>query len=262
MFNGDRRFARKHSDEAAKQFMVLLLRRTLRISPAIVDLDGKAESFTVTASCYAPPPTNLDSWFGTHLLVRPGGSPSYRVTKDRHFALGYYKEGNNKSVVFFMLGLSVVKDEKLSVLLQLTSKTEIWVTNKIETTQSGVVEQGLSIRYEPWSSTYLRGKVLARRREESRHDCSELIDFKTRPKARDMIYIVGEDNEATQVDLDQRRRMDFGQIFFIILRVWFKSSELEAKGKELTCNLIPCSCLSMSLSPVIKVEVSPSCVTL
>ncbi|CAA7048361.1 unnamed protein product [Microthlaspi erraticum] len=90
----------KHSDEAAKQFMVLLLRRTLRISPAIVDLDGKAESFTVTASCYAPPPTNLDSWFGTHLLARPGGSYPAIVRKERHFALGYYKEGNNKRFDF------------------------------------------------------------------------------------------------------------------------------------------------------------------
>ncbi|CAA7048428.1 unnamed protein product [Microthlaspi erraticum] len=156
MFDGSRRFARKHSDEAAKQFMVLFLRRTLRICSVVVE----------EKSVPVPLPYQQRSYID-------------------------------------VTGLSVVKDEKLAVLLQQKhdSETEIWVTNKMETTQEVVSwSKVFAFHMSPGFQLFDHTKFLLD--EEKKVVMLALchLDFDDEDNIRDMIYIVGEDNEATQVD--------------------------------------------------------------
>uniref|UniRef100_A0A1J3GA24 F-box protein n=1 Tax=Noccaea caerulescens TaxID=107243 RepID=A0A1J3GA24_NOCCA len=103
---------------------------------------------------------------------------------------------------FDVTGLSVVKDEKLSVLLQLedTSKTEIWVTNKIETTQVVSWSKVLAFHMRPGLQLFDQARFLLDDEKKVVMLAPSCLDFDDETKSRDMIYIVGEDNEATQVD--------------------------------------------------------------
>ncbi|XP_019092874.1 PREDICTED: F-box protein ETP2-like [Camelina sativa] len=107
---------------------------------------------------------------------------------------------------FEATSLSVVREEKLSVLLQRDrrSKTEIWVSNVIdeETTSvvswSKVLALDLSPDLQIWHDvTFLLGeekKVVV--------CCETAIDVEVDVDiSRDMIYIVGEDNVVTHVKL-------------------------------------------------------------
>uniref|UniRef100_A0A1J3E361 F-box protein n=1 Tax=Noccaea caerulescens TaxID=107243 RepID=A0A1J3E361_NOCCA len=312
LFNGDRRFARKHSDKAAKQFLGLTLTRAFRICPIIVDRDGKVPCLEVKTelslvdphSKYPGAQFDVSRVFHCdgHLLCTSVDEsrfvvwnpftgetrwfqPSYRGGKGRAFALGYgknksykilsYHYGEKKdfeiyefssdswrvvddimppgwslgygSIVvslkgsmygyaaaetktqriyslvkfdfstekcvlvplpyqprsrFYVIGLSVVKDEKLSVLLQLdvTSKTEIWVTNKIETSQAMSWSKVLAFDMGPGLELYDEVRFLLDDEKKVVMIALNWFDFDDETKSRDMIYIVGEDNEATQVD--------------------------------------------------------------
>ncbi|CAA7052998.1 unnamed protein product [Microthlaspi erraticum] len=313
MFTRDGRFARKHTDKAAKQFLVLLLRRESTISRTIVDLDGKVASLEVKAEVSLVDPKYPADQFDIKRVFHCDGLllctsfdesrfvvwnpftgetrwflPSYRYIKDRHFALGYYKEGNHKSykVLSFypyskdfemyefgsdswrvvddimapgwklgycsvdvslkgstywfaedktktqsivslvkfdystekcvpvplpyqrsrydVIGLSVVKDEKLSVLLQLeyTSKTEIWVTSKIGETNKGVSwSKVLAFDMTPDFRLCYEARFLLDDEKKVVMIAVNWVDFEDETKARDMVYIIGEDNEATLVDV-------------------------------------------------------------
>ncbi|CAA7043284.1 unnamed protein product [Microthlaspi erraticum] len=67
LFYGDRRFATKHAEKAAKQFVVLMLTRACRICPTIVDLDGKIPSFEVQSELSLVDPKYPASQFGVDI---------------------------------------------------------------------------------------------------------------------------------------------------------------------------------------------------
>ena len=96
------------------------------------------------------------------------------------------------------MSLSVVGEEKLSVLLQhkISSKTEIWVTNKIGETKVVSWIKVLAVDLKPGLDTY--------------HCISFLVDVEKKVlvysafvvgKNEHVEYIVGEDNEVREVAL-------------------------------------------------------------
>jgi len=95
--------------------------------------------------------------------------------------------------------LSVVREEKLSVLLQrdISSKTEIWVTSKIDDTTkvvswSKILALDLSPHLQIWNdASFLIGE------EKKVIMCERLVDVHT---SKVMVYIVGENNVVTQVE--------------------------------------------------------------
>uniref|UniRef100_A0A1J3IAB6 F-box protein n=4 Tax=Noccaea caerulescens TaxID=107243 RepID=A0A1J3IAB6_NOCCA len=318
LFNGDRRFARKHSDKAAKQFLGLTLTRAFRICPIIVYRDGKVPCLEVKTelslvdphSKYPGAQFDVSRVFHCdgHLLCTSVDEsrfvvwnpftgetrwfqPSYRGGKGRAFALGYGKNKSYKILSYhygekkdfeiyefssdswrvvddimpvgWMLGysgisvslkgstywfgfgidetktvsvslvkfdfstekcvlvplpyqckdsvfeaacVSVVKDEKLSVMLQLekTSKTEIWVSNKIDETTTQVVSWNkvLSLDLSPDLQLCEGGTFLLDEEKKFVVISMNWMDFEDDPenKSKEMIYFVGEDNEVTQVD--------------------------------------------------------------
>ncbi|CAA7048479.1 unnamed protein product [Microthlaspi erraticum] len=219
MFNGDRRFARKHSDEAAKQFYGsvveegpsgLVGNRRSRRKGRVFHCDGLLLCTSADESRFVVwnPFTGETRWF----------LPSYRVTKDRHFALGYYKEGNNKryKVLSFYHherfemyefgsdSWRVVDDIMdpgwlLDTVLERTSKTEIWVTNKIETTQVVSWSKVLAFYMSPGLQLFDEARFLLDDEKKVVMIALNWYDFEDETKRREAIYIVGEDNEATQV---------------------------------------------------------------
>ncbi|CAH8261002.1 unnamed protein product [Arabidopsis lyrata] len=109
--------------------------------------------------------------------------------------------------------LSVVREEKLSVLLQRdeSSKTEIWVTNKIDdTTTEGAVSwtKVLALDLSPDPQIWYDASFLLEEDKKvviSCDRCERLIGGGDNnniylDKAKDMVYIVGEDNVVTQVE--------------------------------------------------------------
>ncbi|KAL1221622.1 F-box protein ETP2 [Cardamine amara subsp. amara] len=101
------------------------------------------------------------------------------------------------------LCLSVVRDEKLSVLVQLesTSKTEIWVTNKIDEITKAVswtklfaldLSRDLKLSYE--------GSFFLDEEKKVVMCCDRWVDD-IDDDNNDMVYIVGEDNKVTSVEL-------------------------------------------------------------
>ncbi|CAA7037188.1 unnamed protein product [Microthlaspi erraticum] len=325
LFNGDRRFARNHSDKAAKQFLGLISTRAFRICPIIVDLDGKVPTFEVKTelslvdphSKYPGAQFNVGAIFhcdGLLLCTSVDESrfvvwnpltgetrwfqPSCRGTRGRGFALGYgenktYKilsyynekdfevyefssdswrvvddimppgwtldysdasvslkgstylfgygkdESKTQSIeslvkfdfstekcvlvplpyqckdrLFQAACVSVVKDEKLSVLLQIedTSKTEIWVSNKVdetETTQVVSWNKVLSLDLSPDLQLCEDAKFLLDEEKKAVVISMNWMDYEDQvaagTRSKEMIYIVGEDSEVTQVDFGMER---------------------------------------------------------
>ncbi|ESQ50335.1 hypothetical protein EUTSA_v10002009mg [Eutrema salsugineum] len=311
---GDGRFARKHTDKAAKQFLVLTKTRADRICPTVFDLEGPVPSVEVKSelslvdSHSSPfdiyrvfhcdglllctswdrsrfvvwnPFTGETRWFRPSTPSHKGyrsfflgydNKKSYKVlsyiigrnnifeiyefssdswrTLDEDdvippgwtddltflkaslkgstywFATDRTKAQCNASLLKFdystekavpvpfpyqcgnlvVAGLSVVKEEKLSVLFQrnVTCKTEIWVSNKIDETNHVV------------SWTKVLALDLSHADLQIDHDtnflfdedkkvvmiCENWLDLEdeTETKNKDVISIVGEDNKVTQVD--------------------------------------------------------------
>ncbi|CAH8261832.1 unnamed protein product [Arabidopsis lyrata] len=95
---------------------------------------------------------------------------------------------------FRNIDFSVVRDEKLSVLLQrnLTPKTEIWVTNKIGETKVLSWIKGLTVDLKP----ELRDGIKFLVDEEKKVlVCTQNNGY----KRQTMVYIVGEDNKVREV---------------------------------------------------------------
>ncbi|CAA7045854.1 unnamed protein product [Microthlaspi erraticum] len=111
---------------------------------------------------------------------------------------------------FEVLRLTNVKDEKLALLVQLddTSKTEIWVTNKIDETNSQVVSWNmvLALDLSPHNDVqvYDEGSFLFDEEKKVVVVSEQWFDFEVEEEDlgqnKDMIYIAGEDNVVTQVD--------------------------------------------------------------
>ncbi|CAA7037190.1 unnamed protein product [Microthlaspi erraticum] len=322
LFTGDRRFARNHSDKAAKQFLGLMSTRAFRICPIIVDRDGKVPTFEVNTelslvdphSKYPGAQFNVGAIFhcdGLLLCTSVDESrfvvwnpftgetrwfqPSYRRPSGRRFALGYGQNQSYKILSYYdekdieiyefssdswrvvddvmprgcrlnysdpsvslkgstyLFGydrdetrtqssvslvkfdfstekcvlvplpyqcnrfeaacVSVVKEERLSVLLQLedTSKTEIWVSNKIDETTTQVVSWSkvLSLDLSPDLQLSEQGTFLLDEEKKAVVISINWIDFGDEvaagTRSKEMIYIVGEDSEVTQVDFGMER---------------------------------------------------------
>ncbi|XP_019082383.1 PREDICTED: F-box protein ETP2-like [Camelina sativa] len=103
---------------------------------------------------------------------------------------------------FEATSLSVVREEKLSVLLQRDrrSKTEIWVTNVIDEETTSVVSWSkvLALELSPDLQIWHDVTFLLGEEKKVVICCETAVDV---DMSRDMIYIVGEDNVVTHVKL-------------------------------------------------------------
>ncbi|CAA7045852.1 unnamed protein product [Microthlaspi erraticum] len=129
LFTGDRRFARKHSDKAAKQFLVLMLTRFFRIRPTIVDLDGNVPTFEVKTelNLVDPHSEHPGAQFDVGAVFHCDGlllctsvdesrfvvwnpltgetrwfQPTYRPPRGRIFALGYGMKKSYKILSYYL----------------------------------------------------------------------------------------------------------------------------------------------------------------
>ncbi|CAA7045853.1 unnamed protein product [Microthlaspi erraticum] len=106
--------------------------------------------------------------------------------------------------------LTNVKDERLSLLVQVeeTSKTEIWVTNKIDETNNQVVSwtKVLALDLSPHNDVQVSddGSFVFVEEKKVVVISETWIDFEAEDEndvpSKEMIYIAGEDNVVTQVD--------------------------------------------------------------
>ncbi|XP_023641590.1 F-box protein ETP2 isoform X2 [Capsella rubella] len=106
---------------------------------------------------------------------------------------------------FESTSLSVVGEEKLSVLLQRdqSSKTEIWVTNRMdETTEVVSWSKVLALDLNPDLKLWNDASFLLGEEKKVVMSCEKLSNDEVEvDKIRDMIYIVGEDNVVTEVEI-------------------------------------------------------------
>ncbi|VYS57910.1 unnamed protein product [Arabidopsis thaliana] len=247
LFKDDRRFAKKHYDKAAKQFLPLMstneelcamsvnLHGTIpSLEDATLFLDTIKEdkktyykilSFYLDSKDFEIFEFNSDSWRfiddicpGLSLLysdqcVSLKGNTYMFAIDDLSVSLLKYDFSTETSVPvplpyksrsFEAISLSVVREEKLSVLLQRdkSSKTEIWVTNVIDETTTKVMvvswSKVLSLDLSPdlkirYGESFLLDEekkvimIFNNRMEEEN-------------KSEDKLYIIGDDdNKATQV---------------------------------------------------------------
>ncbi|XP_002884070.2 F-box protein ETP2 [Arabidopsis lyrata subsp. lyrata] len=102
--------------------------------------------------------------------------------------------------------ISVVREAKLSVLLQRDkrSKTEIWVSTKIdETTAKAVVvswSKVFALDLSPDLEIPHEGSFLLHEEKKVLVYCDTLIDVEDEGDTKNIIYFVGEDNIVTTVD--------------------------------------------------------------
>ncbi|CAH8263913.1 unnamed protein product [Arabidopsis lyrata] len=105
-----------------------------------------------------------------------------------------------KSLYYKTASLSVVREEKLSVLLQHenTSRTEIWVTNKIDDTKVVSWSKVLTVDLKPELDIFLGVSFLVDEEKKILVCC----DTKVRANSiwEHMVYIVGEDNKIKKVN--------------------------------------------------------------
>ncbi|CAA7037187.1 unnamed protein product [Microthlaspi erraticum] len=319
LFTGDRRFARNHTDKAAKQFLGLMLTNGFRICP-IIDGDGQFSCLELRTelSIDDPYPKYPGAQFDVGAVFHCDGfllctnkdrsrfvvwnpftgftrwvQPSCGGTRGSGFALGYYGENKSYKVLsyrhrkndfeiyefssdtwrvvgddamppgwsigysaanvslkgscyWFASGVdetkthsflsllrfdfstekcvpvplpyecrdvpqaacvSVVKDEKLSVLLQRerTSKTEIWVSNKIDengTTQVVSWSKVLSLDLSPDLQLCEMASFLLDEEKKVVVIYVSWMDEEDDPdfKSKELIYIVEEDSDVTTLD--------------------------------------------------------------
>ncbi|CAL9224721.1 unnamed protein product [Arabidopsis halleri] len=105
--------------------------------------------------------------------------------------------------MYEILSLSAVRGDKLSVLLQpdCTSKTEIWVTSKIDdTTTKGAVSwtKVLALDLSPQLQITDEVQFLLDEDKKVAVCCERWLDDEE-PKSIDKIYILGEDNKVNEV---------------------------------------------------------------
>ncbi|KFK38929.1 hypothetical protein AALP_AA3G178600 [Arabis alpina] len=105
---------------------------------------------------------------------------------------------------FQTLNISVVREEKISVLLQRnrTSKTEVWVTNKIDETKEVLWSKVLALDLSFDLQISREGRFLIDEEKKVVVCCERWIDPEDNDTvSKDMVYIVGEDNNVIQVDV-------------------------------------------------------------
>ncbi|KAG7577726.1 F-box-like domain superfamily [Arabidopsis thaliana x Arabidopsis arenosa] len=106
--------------------------------------------------------------------------------------------------LYEILSLSVVREEKLSVFIQpdYTSKTEIWVTSKIDnTTTKGAVSwtKVLSLDLNPDLQITDQVKFLLDEEKKIVLCCERWMVMEDETKSFDKIFILGEDNKVIEV---------------------------------------------------------------
>ncbi|KAL1218069.1 F-box protein [Cardamine amara subsp. amara] len=114
------------------------------------------------------------------------------------------------------MNLSVVREEKLSVLLQedYRFKSEIWVTNKIDESTSVVSWTKLLVLDLSDIHISAFGSFLLEEEKKMVLWSEQWLDDRDEEMSKDMIYIVGEDNEVTLVDTGtDTRDVSFPAIF-------------------------------------------------
>ncbi|CAH8263918.1 unnamed protein product [Arabidopsis lyrata] len=104
-----------------------------------------------------------------------------------------------KSIYYKTLSLSVVGEEKLSVLLQHadTSRTEIWVTNKIDETKVVKWSKVLTVDLKP--ELDICGLVRFLVDEEKKFLVFGHLNLKSGVPIKQEVYIVGEENKVEKV---------------------------------------------------------------
>ncbi|KAG5398257.1 hypothetical protein IGI04_020071 [Brassica rapa subsp. trilocularis] len=102
---------------------------------------------------------------------------------------------------FHDVALSVVGEEKLSVLLQPrnTRGKEIWVTNKIDGTKEVSWRKFLTVNY-PERDYWITFTCFWVDEEKKVALCCEKCMFDRNTKIKDLVYIAGEDNEVKLID--------------------------------------------------------------
>ncbi|CAG7877084.1 unnamed protein product, partial [Brassica rapa] len=102
---------------------------------------------------------------------------------------------------FHDVALSVVGEEKLSVLLQCknTRGKEIWVTNKIDGTKEVSWRKFLTVDY-PERDYWITFTCFLVDEEKKVALCCEKCMFDRNTKIKDLVYIAGEDNEVKLID--------------------------------------------------------------
>ncbi|KAG7577796.1 F-box domain [Arabidopsis thaliana x Arabidopsis arenosa] len=100
--------------------------------------------------------------------------------------------------------LSVVRGEKLSLLHRRDerSKTEIWVTNKIDETIEGAVSwtKVLALDLSPHLQISLTSNFLVDEEKKVFMCCVRLREDGDEDKSKDKVYVVGEDNNVKEID--------------------------------------------------------------
>ncbi|KAG7556776.1 F-box associated domain type 1 [Arabidopsis suecica] len=281
LFKDDKRFARKHTDKAAKQYLPLMLTKNYRICPINVNTPSlevknelslldphSAAQFNIDRVFHCDglllctsqkesrfvvwnPLTGLTKWIELGNRYNEGmafvlgydnkscnksykilsfnfcnkdseiyefSSDSWRVIDDikpRHY-LEYSRKcvslkGNTywfekfgyvplprpcQVHGFEASNLSVVRDEKLSVLLEdgSTSKTEVWVTNKIG--ETNVVSWSKVLALYPRADFWHGASYLLNEEKKVVLCCKS----KRWMEEEDKVYIVGEDNKVKIMD--------------------------------------------------------------
>ncbi|ESQ56258.1 hypothetical protein EUTSA_v10027516mg, partial [Eutrema salsugineum] len=192
LFN-DKRFTRKHIDKAAKQSMILImLEKKLRICS--LSVNHKVSPSIESKPRFEIYEINSDSW---RILVTPNCRLLY--TSPRNDQYDFYLVSFEFTTERFgrmrlpyqhsyqTLSLSVVREEKLSVLLQRTNTQwrEIWVTNKI-----GEWNKVLTILDSPPFYGWIPISFWVDEEKEVVVCCKRMV----------VVYNAGEDNKVTQVD--------------------------------------------------------------
>ncbi|CAN7075409.1 unnamed protein product [Brassica oleracea var. botrytis] len=112
-----------------------------------------------------------------------------------------------QSFLYETMSMSVVREEKLSVLLQrdYTSRTEIWVTNKIGETKEVSWSMFLALDYSP-AGLHLRDTVSFLVEEEKKVIvcCDRYLEDEFHGKK--LIHIVGEQNQVREFDFGEAKR--------------------------------------------------------
>ncbi|CAN7000406.1 unnamed protein product [Brassica rapa subsp. trilocularis] len=145
---------------------------------------------------------------------------------------------------FHDVALSVVGEEKLSVLLQPrnTRGKEIWVTNKIDGTKEVSWRKFLTVNY-PERDYWITFTCFWVDEEKKVALCCEKCMFDRNTKIKDLVYIAGEDNEVKLIDFGA---VTFGSCWPVLdyfpslayiqpgggLKKRKRKSQVEAKEKE------------------------------
>ncbi|CAL9220300.1 unnamed protein product [Arabidopsis halleri] len=225
------RFTRKHFRIAAKEFLILMLNE-FRVCSVSVNLHGVPPSVEITGyasqefAIHEINSNDSNSWRiidatrkchvnHTDYGVSLKGNTYWFASDEEQEQLGvfllsfdYTTERFRRQClpyqcpIFEIVSLSVIRDEKLSVLLQRESRSniEIWLTNKIGETKVVSWSMLLLFTLDVPSEFYIWNGISFLVDEEKKVIvcCDKFMV--TELDGKNLVYIIGEDNKVTQVD--------------------------------------------------------------